>query len=133
MTSLAQVKKETSPFAKYRQSSVNELEFRKTKFDVAAIRASLQPTPLPNGVGAPHVEGETADGKLRIQVDVWSSDLPQTVDARKVAMMQAVGVAHVAFSFAFDPVVADIQSFNKWSIVQFWDNEKIANYKGTNL
>jgi len=65
-TCLAQVKRDSSPFAKYRQSSVNELEFRKTLFDVAAIRSSLQPTPLPNGFGPPHIVGETAAGKLVI-------------------------------------------------------------------
>jgi hypothetical protein len=93
VTCLAQVKKGQSPFEKYRQSTVNELELRKTKFDVAAIRASLQPTQLPVGVGAPYIYGETAEGKLVIQVDVWSSDLPQTVDGRKDVLMQAVAVS----------------------------------------
>ena len=130
VTSLAQVKKEASPFEKYRQSSVNELEFRKTKFDVSSLRFSLQPTQLPKGVGAPYVEGETVEGKLVIEVHVWSSDLPQTVDGRKDAMMQAVAVAEGAFSFAFG-TVAQIQSFDQWTVIQFWDDEKVTKHKGT--
>jgi hypothetical protein len=44
--------------------------------------------------------------------------------------MQGVAVAHAAFSFAFGSV-ADIQSFDKWTIVQFWDNKKVSEHKGT--
>jgi hypothetical protein len=47
---VAHENKKASPFERYRESTVNELEFRKTKFDVAAMRASLQPTPLPSGL-----------------------------------------------------------------------------------
>jgi hypothetical protein len=130
VTALAQVKKEQSPFDKYRQSTVSEFEFRKTKFEVAAIRASLQPTPLPNGVGAPHIEGETAEGKLVIQVDVWASDLPQTIDGRKDVLMQAVGVSLAAWSYAFDAVDAD-KSMKKWAVIQFWDDERLAKHHGT--
>jgi hypothetical protein len=121
--SAAQVKKSASPFEKYRQSSVNEFEFRKTKFDVASVRLSLQPTPLPNGLGAPFIEGETVGGKLVIEVEVYSSDLPQTVDGRKDAMMQAVGVARAASSYAFGTAEAE-QFFDKWTVVQFSDSEK---------
>ncbi len=49
--SVAQVKKQSSPFDKYRQSTVNELEFRKLQFQVETMRLSLQPTPLPSGLG----------------------------------------------------------------------------------
>jgi hypothetical protein len=94
---VAQVNRETSPYERYQKSTVNEFEFRKTKFDVAAMRLSFRPA-LPSGLGIPFVEGETAAGKLVIQVEVYSSALPQTVDARKDAMMEAVGTARAAFS-----------------------------------
>jgi hypothetical protein len=122
---VAQVNKEVSPFERYRQSTVNELEFRKIKFDVASIRLSLQPTPLPNGLGAPFVEGEAANGKLIVQVNVYSSDLPQTVDARKDAMWQAVNVSHAAFSYAFG-TLEERKFFDKWIVVQFFDEEKLS-------
>src|SRR5713226_3989049 len=88
--SVAQVKKQVSPFDKYRQSTVSELEFRKLQFQVESMRLSLQPTPVPGGLGVPHIVGETASGKLLIEVEVYASDLPQTVEARKDAMMEAV-------------------------------------------
>src|ERR1700687_280843 len=88
--SVAQVKKQSSPFDKYRQSTVNELEFRKLQFQVESMRLSLQPTPVPRGLGVPHIVGETTGGKLLIEVEVYASDLPQTVEARKDAMMEAV-------------------------------------------
>jgi hypothetical protein len=40
-TALGQVKKEPSPFERYRQSTVNELAFRKLQFEVEALRQSL--------------------------------------------------------------------------------------------
>jgi hypothetical protein len=125
--SVAQVKKQSNPFEKYRNSSVNELELRKLQFQVESMRLSLQPTPMPNGLGVPHVIGETTDGKLMIQVDVYSSDLPQTVDARKDVMMEAVGRAMGGFSFAFyapDSGMLSDEFFRKWCVVQFSDNEK---------
>ena len=119
----AQVKKETSPFEKYRQSAVNQLAFRKLQFQVEALRQSLQPTPLPAGVGVPHIVGERADGKLVIEVEVHGSDLPQTLDARKSAMMEAVGTSLAAFSFACDtPDFDDV--FHKWCVIGFSDTEK---------
>jgi hypothetical protein len=124
-----QVKKQGSPFEKYRQSSVNELELRKAKFDVAAIRLSMQPSPLPNGVGAPFIYGETAEGKLVIEVAVYSSDLPQTVDGRKDAMMQAVGVARAASTYAFGTVESE-QFFDTWVVIQFSDTERFLKHKG---
>ncbi|SRR6266403_156515 len=120
---VAQVKREASPFEKYRQSTVNELEFRKLKFDAASIRASIQPTPLPNGLGAPFIEGETVEGKLLIEVEVHSSELPQTVDGRKDAMMEAVTAARKGFGYAFGGAAA-IQYFDKWTVIQFSDDDK---------
>lgn len=124
----AQVKKQSSPFEQYRQSTVNELVFRETQFDVASIRASIQPTPLPKGLGAPFIQGENAEGKLVIQVQVYSSDLPQTVDGRKDAMMQAVGTARAALSFAFGTMQSE-QFFDKWTLIHFFDMEKLLNHK----
>src|SRR5208283_949560 len=123
--SFAQVKKQSSPFEKYRNSSVNELELRKLQFQVESMRLSLQPTPMPIGLGIPHIIGETAEGKLVIQVDAYGSDLPQTVDARKVAMMEAVDRAMGGFSFAFyapDSGMLSDEFFRKWCVVQFSDN-----------
>jgi hypothetical protein len=126
---VGQVKKQDSPFEKYRQSSVNELEFRKAKFDVASVRLSIQPTPLPNGLGAPFIQGETAEGKLIIEVTVYSGDLPQTVDGRKDAMMEAVGVSRAAFGYAFTTPDM-IKFFDKWTVIQFSDTEKFLKHKG---
>jgi len=42
-------------------------------------------------------------------------------------MMELVGVAHVALSYSFDPLG---EFFEKWTVVRFSDNEKIANWKG---
>ncbi len=121
---VARVNKEVSPFERYRRSSVNEFEFRKAKFDVASIRLSLQLTPLPNGLGVPFIESEAANGKLMIQVDVNSSELPQTVDARKDAMWQAVNVSRAAFSYAFGTMEEE-KFFEKWIVIQFFDDEKL--------
>lgn len=132
VTCLAQVKKDASPFEKYRQSSVNELEFRKLQFQVEAMRLSLQPAPMPAGLGVPHITGQTADGKLLIEVDVRGSDLPQTVDARKDALMEAVGRSMAGFSFAFYTPDSGMQTdvlFNRWCVVQFSDNEKFVKPK----
>jgi hypothetical protein len=121
---VAQVHKEVSPFERYRQTTVNELEFRKTKFDVASTRLSLQPTPLSKGLGVPFVEGEAPNGKLIIQVHVYASDLPQTVEGRKDAMWQAVNVSHAAFSYAFG-TIGEGKFFDKWIVIQFFDEEKL--------
>ncbi len=131
--SVAQVKKQSSPFDKYRQSTVNELEFRKLQFQVEAMRLSLQPTPLPRGLGVPHIVGETPNGKLLIEVDVYASDLPQTVDTRKDAMMEAVGTSMAGFSFAFyapESGMLPDEFFKKWTVVQFSDWEKLSQRKG---
>lgn len=134
-TVLGQVKKEPSPFDRYRQSAVNELAFRKLQFEVESLRQSLQPTPLPAGVGVPHIVGERADGKLVIEVEVHGSDLPQTLDARKYAMMEAVGTSLAAFSFAFDAPDSRILNndlFNKWCVIGFSDTEKFFAKKKDN-
>jgi hypothetical protein len=99
--SVGQVRKQSSPFDKYRQSTVNELALRKVQFQVESMRLSLQPTPMPNGLGVPHIIGETAQGKMVIEVEAYGSDLPPTVEGRKDAMMEAVGRAMGGFSFAF--------------------------------
>jgi hypothetical protein len=125
--SFAQVKKQSSPFEKYRSSSVNELEFRKLRFQVESMRLSLQPTPVPSGLGVPYIVGETTEGKLLIEVEVYGSDLPQTVEGRKDAMMESVGRAMGGFSFAFyttDSGMLMDEFFNKWCVVQFSDTEK---------
>lgn len=130
--SVAQVKKQGSPFDKYRSSSVNELEFRKLQFQVESMRLSIQPTPVPSGLGVPHVIGETTNGKLVIEVEVYGSDLPQTVEARKDAMMEAVGRSMAGFSFAFytpDSGMLQDELFNKWCVVQFSDTEKFLKAK----
>jgi len=127
------MKKQGSPFDKYRQSTVNELEFRKLQFQVESMRLSLQPTPVPSGLGVPHIVGETTSGKLLIEVEVYASDLPQTVEARKDAMMEAVGRSMAGFSFAFytpDSGMLLDELFNKWCVVQFSDNEKFVKAKG---
>ncbi len=131
--SVGQVKKQSSPFDKFKQSTVNELEFRKLQFQVESMRLSLQPTQLPRGLGVPHIVGETTSGKLLIQVEVYGSDLPQTVGARKDAMMEAVGTSMAGFSFAFyDPDAGMLpdEFFNKWCVVQFSDTEKSLKAKG---
>jgi hypothetical protein len=129
---VAQVKKQNSPFDKYRSSTVNELEFRKLQFQVEAMRLSLQPTPVPSGLGVPHIVGETVEGKLLIEVEVYGSDLPQTVAGRKDAMMESVGRSMAGLSFAFPTsdtgMLAD-ELFNKWCVVQFSDTEKFLNAK----
>ena len=131
--SVAQVKKQVSPFDKYRQSAVNELEFRKLQFQVEAMRMSLQPTPSPRGLGVPHIVGETGGGKLLIEVQVYSSDLPQSVDGRKDAMMEAVNRSMAGFSFAFySPESGSLfdESFRKWTVVQFSDSDKLLKGNG---
>lgn len=80
------------------------------------------------GLGAPYIEGQNADGKLIIEVVVYTSDLPQTVDGRKEAMLQAVGVARAAWSFAFG--AQSDQLFDKWTFIHFFDMEKLLNHKG---
>jgi hypothetical protein len=130
---LAQVKNQGSPFDKYRQSTVNGLDFCKLQFQVGSMRLSLQPTPLPNGFGIPHIVGETSSGKLLIEVDVYGSDLPQTIEARKDAMMEAVSRSMAGFSFAIQRPESGLltdANFNKWCVIQFSDTEKILKAKG---
>jgi hypothetical protein len=131
--SVAQVKKQDSPFDKYRQSTVNELEFRKLQFQVESMRLSLQPTPLPSGLGVPHIVGETTSGKLLIEVEAYGGDLPQTVEGRKSAMMESVGRSMAGFSYAFyttDLGMLQDELFNKWCVIQFSDTEKFLRAKG---
>jgi hypothetical protein len=131
--SLAQMKKQGSPFDKYRQSTVNELEFRKLQFQVESMRLSLQPTPLPSCLGVPHIVGETTSGKLLIEVEAYGSDLPQTVEGRKGAMMESVGRSIGGFSYAFyttDSGMLQDELFNKWCVIQFSDTEKVLRAKG---
>jgi len=117
----AQTAREASPFDKYRQPAVSELDFRKVKFDVACIRAAIQQRSLlASGFSAPQVEGETVDGKLLIQVQVYSSELPQTVEKRKETMMEAVDLARVGFAAAFGTSAAS-PSFEKWTRIVFED------------
>lgn len=127
------MKKQSAPFEKYRQATVSELEFRKLEFQVESTRLSLQPTPLPIGLGVPHIVGETASGKLLIEVDVYGSDLAQAVQERKNELMEAVGRSMAAFSFAFytqDSVTLSDELFKKWCVVQFLDDEKFVREKG---
>ena len=127
----AQTKVQNSPFEKYKRSTTNEFEFRKLQFQVEAMRASLPPnTPLPNGIGIPFVYGETADGKLVIEVEVWGSGLPKDRDARKEAMYRAIVVSTAAFSFAFHPDSVREEFFKKWTIIQFSDGERFQKADG---
>jgi hypothetical protein len=127
--SVAQSPKESSPFDRYRQATVNELEFRKLRFDVACLNKVLQERSLlSSGFSAPQVEGETPDGKLLIQVDVWSSELPATVDARKQGMMGAVELARAGFSYAFGTPTM-LTSFDKWTRIQFFDVDALLKSK----
>jgi len=127
--SFAQTKAQNSPFEKYKKSTTSEFEFRKLQFQVEAMRASLPPnTPLPKGVGVPFVYGETSDGKLVIEVEVWGSDLPKDVDARKESMYQAIVVSTAAFSFAFHPALEE--TFKKWTVIQFSDSERFQKAHG---
>jgi hypothetical protein len=75
-------------------------------------------------LGAPFIEGEAPSGKLIVQVRVYSSDLPQTVDARKDAMWQAVNVSRASFSYAFG-TIEERKLFDKWVVIQFFDEEKL--------
>jgi hypothetical protein len=130
---VAQVNTQPSPFDRYRQSTVNELEFRKLQFQVESMRLSLQPTPVPAALGVPRIVGETPKGKLLIEVEVYGSDLPQTVEERKNAMMESVGRSMAGFSFAFyTPNAGMLQDelFKKWCVVQFSDTEKFLKAKG---
>ncbi len=124
--SFGQVKQQTSPFDRYRQSTANELEFRKAKFDIAALRISLIPGSFLYHFTAPYVDGETAKGKLVIQVEVSSTELPSTVNGRKEAMMEAVNVARAGFSYAFG-TAQSIQDFDHWTVIQFFDTAKVVD------
>jgi hypothetical protein len=96
------------------------------------MRLSLQPTPAPAGLGVPHIVGETAQGKLLIEVEVYGSDLPPTVEARKDTMMEVVGRAMGGFSLALyapDSEMLTDEFFNKWCVVQFSDTEKLLKHK----
>ena len=112
-----QTKKSSTPFDSYRQNPASELSVRETKFDVAALYGTMQPE---NGLTAPQIEGFTEDGKLLIQVQVYSSQMPQTVDARKEAMLTAVGNAKLGYSAAFGSAEV-IRSFDKWTRLTFFD------------
>jgi hypothetical protein len=124
--------KRGSPFDKYRQSTVNELEFRKLQFQVEAVRLSLQPAPMPVGIGVPHIVGERSDGKLLVEVEVYASDLPQSIEARRDAMMEATNRAGAASSFAFyktDSGALPDEFFRRWFVVRFFDTEKFTKTK----
>jgi len=116
-----QIKKAVSPFDKYRQSTANELALRIAMFDVAALQ---QRVPYENGILVPKVEGFSEDGKLVIEVDVSSDQLPKTVEARKEAMLEALGVARAGFSGGFG-VLAENTDFNKWTRVEFFDVDTV--------
>jgi hypothetical protein len=67
-----------------------------------------------------------------IEVEVRGSELLQTLDARKYAMMEAVGISLTAFSFAFDTPDAGMlvdDFFNKWCVIGFSDTEKFLAKK----
>ncbi len=66
-------------------------------------------------------------------MDAYASDLPQTVEARKSAMMEAVGTSMAGFSFAFytpESGMLTDEFFNKWTVVQFSDWGKLSQAKG---
>jgi hypothetical protein len=119
-----QTKKAVSPFDKYRQTTANDLTIRWLKLDVAALQKRVSPE---NGIVVPVVQGISEDGKLVIQVDVYSSELPKTVDGRKEAMLSAVGVALAAFSYSFEPGLEP--DFNKNARVVFFDIDKLLKGK----
>ena len=79
-----QVKKSSNPFDSYRGRPASELSVRETAFNNAAILQAIAPE---NGLTAPQIEGFAEDGKLVIQAQVYSSQMPQTVDARKKTML----------------------------------------------
>jgi len=118
--SAAQGKKEVSPFEKYLHSGANELAVRKIRFDMSALRQSI---PFQKGIGFPTIEGISDDGKLIIQVEVLSSQLPRTIDARKEALNEAVGVAMSGYVDAFGPV--PVSDFDKTTRIAFFDDETL--------
>jgi hypothetical protein len=118
----SQAKKEPSPFEKYLQSSVNELAVRKIAFNVAALQERV---PYQNGILVPFVEGLARDGKLIITVHVSSNQLPRTVDARKNAMLDAVGIAMAAYQSSFGREAA-VWEFDKNTRVAFFDVDTLV-------
>src|SRR5262249_14643010 len=93
-----QIRKEPSPFDKYRQSSVNELALRQAMFNVASVRLRA---PDQNGIAIPFILGATSDGRMLIHVDVRSSQLPAAADQRKNVLLDVVDEAKSAFSWSF--------------------------------
>ena len=125
----AQYKKPTTPFDSYRQNAASELSLREVKFDVAAIHAFLaQKQLLQNGLCPPQIEGLAEDGKLLIDVMVYSSELPSTVDARKEAMLATVNLAKMAYSAGFGTSEM-LRDFDKWTRIHFTDADAFT--KGT--
>jgi len=102
------------------------LNLERRSFDIAALRISLNPGSFLYHLTAPYVEGETAEGKLVIQVEVSSTELPATVNGRKAALMEAVNVTRAGFSYAFG-TAQSIQDFDHWTVIQFFDTAKVVN------
>ncbi len=113
-----QVKKAASPFERYIHNPANELAVREIAFDVRGLRLRI---PYENGWLPPHVEGIAEDGRLIIQIDVTAKDLPQTVDERRAAMLNAVGICK---DFYRDIFGNDIE-FDKNTRVIFYDVDTI--------
>jgi hypothetical protein len=126
----AQVKKPVTPFDSYRQNTANELSVREVKFDIAAIHAFIaQRQLLQNGFCPPQIEGLATDGKLQIEVMVYSSELPKTVDARRDAMLVAVNLAKAAYSAGFGTKEMP-EDFDKWTRVNFFDVDALTKSTG---
>ena len=125
-----QVKKPPNPFDSYRKVPASELSLREMKFDIAAIHALLaQRQLLQNGFCPPQIDGFAEDGKLQIEVLVYSTELPKTVDARKEAMLATVNMAKAAYSAAFG-TRETLEGFDKWTRVYFTDEDAFTKSTG---